>query len=70
MVVGTLAEVFASDLFDPSSDTWMASSPMDERRHAHTSTTLADGKVIVAGGNTTNEDGDRTLSNTAEIFEP
>jgi len=38
------------DLYDPVTRTWLAGTPMNINRSAHTATTLTDGRVLVAGG--------------------
>ena len=56
------APVAATALFDPTSDSWAAGPPLRTARKRHTTTGLADGRVLVAGG--------RGALASAEIFDP
>ena len=55
----------AAEIFDPALGHWSAAAPMTSPRRFHTATALANGKVLVAGGQ--REDG--TLS-SAELYDP
>jgi N-acetylneuraminic acid mutarotase len=60
--LGNIAEVF-----DPSSQTWTPTQPMNAARNDHTATLLPDGTVLIAGGVV----GDvLSADSTAEIFSP
>jgi uncharacterized protein YfaQ (DUF2300 family) len=39
-----------TQLFDPSTETWASSSPLDEARQGATAVLLGDGRVLVLGG--------------------
>lgn len=55
----------AVELFEPSTGTWTAAESMTEARYRHTATMLADGRLLVAGG----QDEGVQIRATAEIFE-
>jgi len=58
-----------AELFDPTSDTFTAiNDRMHSRRTNHTATLLVNGQVLIAGGQTDDNDGDG--SDTAELFDP
>lgn len=51
--------------------TWLVATPLSTPRTGHTATLLADGRVLVAGGWTTNRDGTAGATvASAEIFDP
>ena len=54
-----------AELYDPSAATWTPTGALVQPRLGHTATLLADGRVLVAGGE--NEDGD-TLG-SAEVYD-
>ena len=54
------------ELFDPSTGRWSQTGRLHIRRFFHTTTLLADGRVLVAGG----DDGSYRGTNTAEIYNP
>jgi hypothetical protein len=62
----------SAELYDPTSGTWSATRPMVTARNSQTATVLADGRVLIAGGTaaTTGSAQDRSLLDTAEIFDP
>lgn len=55
----------ATSIYDPTPRTWTAGPTMAVARMNHTVTTLANGKVLVAGGR-----GANGLLNTAELYDP
>ncbi|WP_437833128.1 kelch repeat-containing protein [Sorangium sp. So ce1153] len=64
---GDVLEKLASvEVFDPASGMWSQRRPMLTARSGHTATLLADGQVLVAGGET--EGGEALAS--AEVFDP
>ena len=54
----------ATQVFDPTTNTWSDGAPMAVRRGGHTVTLLADGRVLVTGGFGS------ALEETAEIYDP
>jgi dipeptidyl aminopeptidase/acylaminoacyl peptidase len=58
----------STELYDPATDTSIASGGMRALRHEHTATTLPDGRVLLVGGRY----GDlvRTVQRTAELYDP
>lgn len=65
-VYGAGRKIFASaELYNPSKGRFSNTGPMLEARTGHTATLLADGKVLIAGG----DDGTTSLS-TAELYDP
>ncbi|HUP68874.1 MAG TPA: kelch repeat-containing protein [Acidimicrobiales bacterium] len=60
-------------IYDPESNSWTAGPTMAYSRGKHTATTMADGKVLVAGGCSgvvTREAACTAYSATAEVFDP
>jgi len=57
-----------AEVYDPASDLWTSTgiSPMGTARRHHTATRLLDGRVLVAGGETTGPN----YLDTIEIFDP
>ena len=39
-----------AEVYDPDTDTWTQTSPLEVARYAHTATKLSDGRVVVVGG--------------------
>ncbi len=57
----------SAELYDPSSLTWSTAGSMARSREKHTSTVLADGRVLIAGGS----EGPENLSiASAEVYDP
>ncbi|WP_160295188.1 putative Ig domain-containing protein [Geobacter sp. OR-1] len=56
------SELDSAEIFDPETRAFTATGNMATRRSGHTATLLADGKVLIAGGNTS--------SVGAEIYDP
>ena len=66
---GPTPTVFASaELYDPDSGVWAPTGSMNVPRYSHTATLLADGRVLVAGGQTSATPNAWTA--TAEIYDP
>tara|TARA_B100001750_G_C15518552_1_gene609467 strand:+ start:2149 stop:3273 length:1125 start_codon:yes stop_codon:yes gene_type:complete len=47
---GAIVNMDGTEIYDPSSGTWVAAAPMTERRKYHSALLMKDGKVIVVGG--------------------
>jgi hypothetical protein len=58
----------SAELYDPIQGTWTATASMVTPRLLHTATLLPDGKVLVAGGNSSGTGGVALAS--AELFDP
>ena len=57
-----------NELYDPSTDTWIAAEPMIASRVGGTATLLPTGEVLVAGGE--GIQASRAITATAELFDP
>src|SRR3954466_16275347 len=60
-----LASAAASEVFDPQTQTWTDSGNLIAPRQFHTTTLLADGRVIVVGGQNANQ-----LFSSTELYAP
>jgi len=61
--------VSTAEVFDSRSGTWTQVSPLNLDRTGHTATLLADGRVLVAGGESAQR-GQRRSLRTGEVFDP
>ncbi len=61
----TLTRIRSCDLYDPVAGTFRPTIDMSGPRVLHTATVLADGRVLIAGG----DDGHGSVS-SAELFDP
>ncbi|WP_170320020.1 Kelch repeat-containing protein [Polyangium spumosum] len=64
-VPGGSAFLASAELYEPTSRTWSATTPMLEPRSRHSATLLLDGRVLVTGGRAANE----AALATAEVYE-
>jgi hypothetical protein len=55
-----------ADLFDPASETWTNTGPLNIARSGHTATLLPNGKVLITGGQAS----DGTPLSVTEIYDP
>lgn len=61
----------SAEIFNPATGTYMATGPLNISRHNHTATLLADGRVLVIGGETTEDLGTGSSEvQQAEIYDP
>jgi hypothetical protein len=58
------------EIFEPSTQNWTFTSPCIFRRSYHAATELADGRVLVMGGQGLNAEGVQIDLSSAEIFDP
>ncbi|MBN1774462.1 MAG: DUF4215 domain-containing protein [Deltaproteobacteria bacterium] len=65
-VVGSRA---TTELYDPTAASWSFGTPMLQDRRTHVAVTLADGRILVAGGDYGNMS-DHGVRRTAEIHDP
>ena len=56
----------SAEIYDPATGMWTVVAPLSEGRFAHTATTLADGRVLVAFGSA----GFGNAFQTAEVYDP
>ena len=66
----TIRPESSAEIFDPRTGTWTATPAMSTGRFEHTATALADGKVLMVGGQGPGEGGRLTALVTAELFDP
>src|SRR5262249_47744968 len=60
----------AVEIYDPASKLFTAAGPMTTARSAHTATLLPDGRVLFAGGSTTNSCAPADQTDTAQAYDP
>jgi N-acetylneuraminic acid mutarotase len=61
--------VSSAEIYDPATDLWRETTPMQAARRGHVATLLPDGRVLVAGGSSGHFQANVQLS-TAEVFDP
>src|SRR5207249_1717332 len=54
-----------AEIYDPASNSWVPVGPLNVARRGHTAALLADGTVLVAGG-----DDNNVATDTLERFDP
>ena len=62
-----------AELYDPSKETWQTTGSMSITRNCHTMTVLRNGKVLVAGGWTVQDDlnlAGPVILNSGELYDP
>ncbi|MFK0236636.1 Kelch repeat-containing protein [Streptomyces vinaceus] len=57
-------------LFDPAAGVWTATGALGSARHSHSTTRLADGRVLVAGGLTGTPPGGLVRLASTEVYDP
>lgn len=62
----------SAEIYDPATGAWVGTSPMSTPRFEHSATLLADGKVLIVGGQGPAEDagGRLTALASTELFDP
>lgn len=69
-IEGTWWHVLDSvEIYDPTSQTWTTAAPLNDSRSGHTATLLANGKVMVVGGQTMDGSTKEPLA-SVEVFTP
>jgi N-acetylneuraminic acid mutarotase len=66
---GCVGQAF-SELYDPRTGIWTETGSMLQARGGHTATLLADGRVLVAGGEVGPNEPDRLVLSSAELYDP
>jgi len=64
LITGGMSGIRTAEIFDPVTNTYLATGPMQTGRAGHTATLLANGKVLVAGGYNGN------YLDSAELYDP
>ncbi|MDE2256544.1 MAG: hypothetical protein KGK05_02140 [Xanthomonadaceae bacterium] len=62
-------ELASAELYDPVANSWSAAGSLAQPRHDHTATLLPSGKVLVTGGEYT-DNVSPTILNSAELYDP
>ena len=65
-VVGSPTSLSSAELYDPTTGSWSSTGSLGTARSAHTATLLANGQVLVAGGNNSNSG----ILGSAELYDP
>ena len=67
---GSGQSIAATEVYDPTTDTWTTVGSLTKARHGHTATLLPDGRVLVTGGESRGANGATELTSSAEIYDP
>ena len=68
LVTGGIGNVPTTEFFDPATGVWSRGPDLKESRYDHTATLLNDGRVLVVAGQSTDNNLDRELSNSSEVW--
>src|SRR5262245_26028003 len=60
----------SAEVYDPATGSWSATGNLNLPRYLHTATLLPNGKVLVAGGNTSPAPPAFGITNSAELYDP
>jgi len=60
----------SAELYDPVTRAWSPAGAMSQARYGHSATLLADGRVLVAGGNRVRSSRTNGPLNSAELYDP
>ncbi len=60
----------SAEIYNPATNTWTAVGSLSKARQGHTATLLADGRVLVTGGESRAAAGATDLTASAEIYDP
>jgi hypothetical protein len=67
---GNCASLSSAEIYDPNSNSFSSAGNMTIDRYGHTMALLANGKVLIAGGETCSSSTSCNVLNTAELFDP
>jgi hypothetical protein len=67
---GTSPVLAGAELYNPSTGTWTVTGSMSTARYNHTATLLANGEVLVVGGNDLAPGGNAVALASAELYDP
>jgi hypothetical protein len=69
-----VSAISSAELYDPKTRTWSSAGRLNTARFAHTATLLANGKVLIVGGNQTPPNGNLPTGadpvSSAELYDP
>src|SRR5207302_8323884 len=68
--VDTNSWLASAEIYDPTSESWSTVGSLATARDGHTATLLGNGEVLAAGGQVGYTSTQRTLTATAEIYNP
>jgi N-acetylneuraminic acid mutarotase len=67
---GNCASLKSAEIYDPNSNSFSSAGDMTIDRYGHTMTLLANGKVLIAGGETCSSSTSCTALSSAELYDP